>query len=476
MFGDTDNTHRGIMEEPSFPPELERHIFELAAVSHRTIIPTLLRVARRVLVWIEPLLYEPAGFFHDSVRHILFERAYDWANQDINALLQRCTGLVGFATAYTHCTPDIRPMLAQLQVKYLTLELTYLFRDLPVDLRHPLFNSVTHLDLFDARNEFNNKIYRQLPLLPALTHLCLKSELPRSLPLRILKGCSNLRVLVNAREQLEDPAHRAQLVEFERNPPVADARFVVAFVIMSFNRFWTDLDIIGRGVRPLWAHADELIAKKSRGEIEASCFWLDATFPEDMRLLACSLARRNSFVVAPLPPARRGAYATRVISTDCTFRPLRLSCTTAFLSPRAVPLASHRNELLAADSSANTLGPHGSTRLAADYASTLVAPFSPRATHSGWLRTLTPPATQSLSIRMAPLLAYRAKFVKFARPYRSPRRTIALIRSSPSGIIIFGTASAAASATTSPKSPQLADRDIHPSGCLSDPIFDSDFP
>ncbi|KAF7311851.1 hypothetical protein MIND_00195800 [Mycena indigotica] len=39
------------------PPELEREVFETAALLHRGTIPHMLRVARRVLVWIEPYLY-----------------------------------------------------------------------------------------------------------------------------------------------------------------------------------------------------------------------------------------------------------------------------------------------------------------------------------------------------------------------------------------------------------------------------------
>ncbi|KAJ7131271.1 hypothetical protein C8R44DRAFT_850069, partial [Mycena epipterygia] len=41
----------------AFPPEREREIFEIAALLYPGAIPILLRVARRVLVWIEPLLY-----------------------------------------------------------------------------------------------------------------------------------------------------------------------------------------------------------------------------------------------------------------------------------------------------------------------------------------------------------------------------------------------------------------------------------
>jgi hypothetical protein len=36
---------------PAFPPELEREIFETTALMYLGQMPTLLRVARRVLIW-----------------------------------------------------------------------------------------------------------------------------------------------------------------------------------------------------------------------------------------------------------------------------------------------------------------------------------------------------------------------------------------------------------------------------------------
>ncbi|KAJ7928326.1 hypothetical protein B0H13DRAFT_2311607 [Mycena leptocephala] len=42
---------------PAFPPDLEREIFGTTALMYPGEMPTLLRVARRVLIWIEPLLY-----------------------------------------------------------------------------------------------------------------------------------------------------------------------------------------------------------------------------------------------------------------------------------------------------------------------------------------------------------------------------------------------------------------------------------
>ncbi|KAJ7095067.1 hypothetical protein C8R44DRAFT_813875 [Mycena epipterygia] len=42
---------------PRLPPELERLVFESAALSHATDIPNLILVAWRIKNWVEPLLY-----------------------------------------------------------------------------------------------------------------------------------------------------------------------------------------------------------------------------------------------------------------------------------------------------------------------------------------------------------------------------------------------------------------------------------
>ncbi|KAJ6472487.1 hypothetical protein C8R45DRAFT_1013148 [Mycena sanguinolenta] len=45
-------------DDPVFPPEIEQEIFRTTAVLYPKMVPTLLRVARRVHVWIEQLLYK----------------------------------------------------------------------------------------------------------------------------------------------------------------------------------------------------------------------------------------------------------------------------------------------------------------------------------------------------------------------------------------------------------------------------------
>ncbi|KAJ6472876.1 hypothetical protein C8R47DRAFT_1145659 [Mycena vitilis] len=48
---------KGMHDEPVFPLDLERDIFEFTALKYPSTIPHLLRVCRRVLAWVEPILY-----------------------------------------------------------------------------------------------------------------------------------------------------------------------------------------------------------------------------------------------------------------------------------------------------------------------------------------------------------------------------------------------------------------------------------
>jgi hypothetical protein len=61
--------------EPSFPAELEREIFEATASMHPSAIPTLLRVARRTLIWyLDSLLrYSPQSLSLKQDRTILVQ-------------------------------------------------------------------------------------------------------------------------------------------------------------------------------------------------------------------------------------------------------------------------------------------------------------------------------------------------------------------------------------------------------------------
>ncbi|KAJ7289570.1 hypothetical protein C8J57DRAFT_1706372 [Mycena rebaudengoi] len=216
--------------EPRLPLELERRVFELAALSNQRAILLLLQVARRTLIWIEPLLYrvvvwqqsystekkgretsaalralqsKPAHFVHTAVRHIIIHSG-DHTNhptEDMDALLRRCTGGIAFVAGGAYVSPLLLPILEHIRVRRLSIRLDNLFQGRTVDLHHPLLFSVTHLCSFDTMASLRDKdpFYLQLPLLPALTHLCVNVSFPHDALSAILANCKSLRVMVRTR-------------------------------------------------------------------------------------------------------------------------------------------------------------------------------------------------------------------------------------------------------------------------------------
>ncbi|KAF7293759.1 hypothetical protein HMN09_01171200 [Mycena chlorophos] len=137
-------------DEPRLPPELEREVFETAAVRHRSMTSTLMRIARRVHDWMKPLLYDILAFKQPSmqtdtflqaiasdptfaarsVRHIFFEAQHDPGLDPLEIglkVLQQCTGVVRFGTTYTFTGRRVLDALGNLpNLRYLTAELSSL--------------------------------------------------------------------------------------------------------------------------------------------------------------------------------------------------------------------------------------------------------------------------------------------------------------------------------------------------------------
>ncbi|KAJ7766721.1 hypothetical protein B0H16DRAFT_1882751 [Mycena metata] len=121
--------------EPALPLDLEREIFETAALLYPGTLPTLLRVSRRVLVWIEPLLYralridspktaaaieramelKPSSFFSDNVQSLYISSYCGWPNQTRCTFLRLCPHLVSLSLGFIMPLPTgILPVLAGL--------------------------------------------------------------------------------------------------------------------------------------------------------------------------------------------------------------------------------------------------------------------------------------------------------------------------------------------------------------------------
>ncbi|KAJ7489094.1 hypothetical protein FB451DRAFT_682518 [Mycena latifolia] len=155
---------------PILPLELEREIFEITARLYPQMAPTLLRVAQRVLVWIEPIVYEtlivhsnmlhpslflaleskPASFFHKNVRNLLLDlENHESSSIDrLNLLLSACTAVIDLALFDPH--PSMLPHLAAMKLQRLSVHLYSLFLSHEIDFAgQPFFATITHLNVHD---------------------------------------------------------------------------------------------------------------------------------------------------------------------------------------------------------------------------------------------------------------------------------------------------------------------------------------
>ncbi|KAJ7458296.1 hypothetical protein B0H11DRAFT_2061639 [Mycena galericulata] len=288
--------------EASLPPEIEREIFEWTAIHHPSSIPTLLRVARRVQLWVEPYLYRimipepgrpysivedavlrptsqsrPASFYRDAVRHLYLSYQFD-ASPEVLKVFTRTRYLAVTGSRVDSISPsELIPILLGMDLRRLSLSLEDLFGGREhIDLNHPLFNSITHLDVFDHVASIAPQISPHVTALPALTHLCLNNGVPGHILRALLSDCPRLRVLVNL-WGIASPARY-----FARNPPVSDPRFVVG-VYSDYKNEW----IAGaRGALDFWTIAEEFVRRKRSGGIPGLYLLTTIQFRRDLMCIS----------------------------------------------------------------------------------------------------------------------------------------------------------------------------------------------
>ncbi|KAJ7465970.1 hypothetical protein FB451DRAFT_1138083 [Mycena latifolia] len=275
---------------PKFPRELEREIFEMAALMHPGQIPTLLRVASRVLLWTEPVLYrvvrvdkyvpysrgllnaiksKPPSFLQGAVRHLLLRHTPFWTADEGTVVLKMCTGVVNLAIFGRLSNPSILPILANMRVQRLCVSLIDLFgENMVVDLTHPLFEFITHLDVLDVADDDDVILMcSRIPVLPALTHLCLNGQVLWHAVDALLAECPRLGLLANFWHR--DLALFAY--QYAQDTPVHDPRFVVGL----YEDYNSDWEAGAKGLPDFWSRADDFVARKRNGAIEAGCYWLE---------------------------------------------------------------------------------------------------------------------------------------------------------------------------------------------------------
>ncbi|KAJ6572438.1 hypothetical protein DFH09DRAFT_406927 [Mycena vulgaris] len=291
---------------PTLPFELERQIFELAALSRPALVPTLLRVAWRVKHWVEPLLYrtlvidtvdrldgipscsldtfmhirrnKSASFIRDSVRNLFI---YLVSVERTRIIISACTGAENLWLIPTGHPDPIDSSTPRVAVDSMSLRHLYCdfedFCGLIItfgSFAHPSFSHLTHLELFDGlHDEDDDPVHwTGLTALAHLTHLSFDTYKVLALCPHLLTACKSLRALVLLRHR---PPRKWLEEEFGRL--AQDSRFVV----MPLDDYAEDWQ---RGVlngMDYWARADAFIAKKISGEINRRTFFLGVDSEEE---------------------------------------------------------------------------------------------------------------------------------------------------------------------------------------------------
>ncbi|KAJ6475120.1 hypothetical protein C8R47DRAFT_704193 [Mycena vitilis] len=272
------------------PKELEMKIFEIAAYSQPKSITKLLLVARRVRVWLEPLLYRILSISLDATGFPSSDPPYDGSRMtlpdwfkiletkspaflrdsvrcvallmlpeaSVVSLLSSCSRISRLAIWHISPKPTFLHAIAALPLLRLSADLA-LFGPPGVDLGRPILNQLTHLDTFSQ--ELCANTWLTLACLPCLTHLAITITLtnadPAAIP-NIVANCTSIEVLVLL-------SHTAGLDQYDYFSD--DPRTLI--IVVGF-RFLEEWERSAHGDEDFWVRAERFIEKRRSGEVHAS--------------------------------------------------------------------------------------------------------------------------------------------------------------------------------------------------------------
>ncbi|KAF7358431.1 hypothetical protein MVEN_00893600 [Mycena venus] len=296
-------TNLSLTWDPCLPPELERTIFKVAALSRPSTIPTLMLVANHVKEWVEPLLYrviilssyrsdshhelhgfpiitpaillrgiatKPSQFFQSSVKNIFIYRG-PFESSEIEAILTACNCVTNLFENYAlKSTAHLGALGSLKQLRRLSIPLIEFLDCCTLDGTHSSLNNITHLEILNTWEQPRAEtICARLPLLSHLTHFAINSishHLPLQTALRTNTTLQCILFLVSVGYQ-EEEMRSTDLIS-------DDDRFVCLDQTIDYRLVWL------RGVTTgddFWALADGFIAARRAGKVERSRYTLSDT-------------------------------------------------------------------------------------------------------------------------------------------------------------------------------------------------------
>ncbi|KAJ6476697.1 hypothetical protein C8R47DRAFT_657358 [Mycena vitilis] len=282
------------MPSSVLPIDLEREIFEIAALSRPLGIPNLMLVAWRIKTWVEPLLYRtvvvwrsgryaspPAAiaghpifyrknllpiialkspsFLKDSVRHFLIHQIPD-DDTEGQSILSLCTGIENLWIFEIY--PHLLPLVNDLPLKRLHCGFYCLLALQRLDFTRRLFSRLTHYEVIDYPSEADFEVWRGLALIPNLTHLAFNGLSCLFLLPFVLEECRSLQLLVvlngdnGGAERVADHADGRKLLRDPR------------FVVMQCEEYEKDWQMGAATGADYWARAEAFVALRRSGEID----------------------------------------------------------------------------------------------------------------------------------------------------------------------------------------------------------------
>ncbi|KAJ7058943.1 hypothetical protein C8F01DRAFT_1371089 [Mycena amicta] len=240
------------LDGPTLPPELERVIFELSAWNDRTTTLSLLLVARRVHIWIEPLLY----------RVLLISDLYVFP--ELVTLQPEHTRFIRHLALLWDVfegRPDILPTYVNLTDLDLWggavgMEDFSAIQSLPNLPAWPIFQSIS-LPSSTLFGKVYPSIVPPLSTLPALTHLSFYNLYVPNVIRSSLVSCNTpLRflVLIDGGNLCDDGDFDADTVETTIDDP--------RFVVVSCSDFEDDWLNGAWGGTDNWSRAEEIVAAR----------------------------------------------------------------------------------------------------------------------------------------------------------------------------------------------------------------------
>ncbi|KAJ6495085.1 hypothetical protein C8R45DRAFT_986086 [Mycena sanguinolenta] len=266
-------------DDPRLPPELEHRIFKIAALARPNWIPSLMLVARRVKVWVEPLLYrvvflkastvelhnfclptftasaiqQKSHHYLQHVRHLLFD---DDAVEDtaLKSWVPACTGVTNLYVQINCTHETLHSLISFTNIRYLTIDVNALRDPTPP---FPLFMTVTHLELLAYKTKSVVGVCENISRIPKLTHIALNPRLDLTMPHAAL--CANT--------QLECIVFLSSEASLDGSPLLDDPRFVCIEESLRYEVDWLNGAVFGEDY---WALADEFLAARRAGMIPPS--------------------------------------------------------------------------------------------------------------------------------------------------------------------------------------------------------------